>query len=87
MGDGYIPDSERKRKWKSFNYKSLPILQDVQRMTAALLIENIDVAFETWDWVCEEGSVTGEDFGSSYTYLVGEVYILWHLLYILWGGK
>ena len=43
LGDGYIPDSERKRKWKSFNYKSLPILQDVQRMTAALLIENIEV--------------------------------------------
>ena len=42
LGDGYIPDSERKRKWKSFNYKSLPILQDVQRMTAALLIENIE---------------------------------------------
>lgn len=51
LGDGYIPDSERKRKWKSFNYKSLPILQDVQRMTAALLIENIDVAFETWNRV------------------------------------
>ena len=51
LGDGYIPDSERKRKWKSFNYKSLPMLQDVQRMTAALLIENIDVAFETWNRV------------------------------------
>ena len=51
LGDGYIPDSERKRKWKSFNYKSLPMLQDVQRMTAALLIENIDVAFETWNKV------------------------------------
>lgn len=51
LRDGYIPDSERKRKWKSFNYKSLSILQDVQRMTAALLIENIDVAFETWNRV------------------------------------
>ena len=51
LGDGYIPDSERKRKWKSFNYKSLPILQDVQRMTAALLIENIDGAFEAWSKV------------------------------------
>ncbi|RKU62596.1 hypothetical protein DWX33_02470 [Parabacteroides sp. AF19-14] len=34
---------------------------------------------------CEEGSVTGEDFGSSYTYSVGEVYILWHLQYISYG--
>ena len=62
LGDGYIPDSERKRKWKSFNYKSLPILQDVQRMTAALLIENIDVAFETWNRVSWAKYYSFDDF-------------------------
>lgn len=62
LGDGYIPDSERKRKWKSFNYKSLPMLQDVQRMTAALLIENIDNAFEAWNKVSWAKYYSFDDF-------------------------
>ncbi len=39
--------------------------------------------------MCEEGSVTGEDFESGYTYLLGwvSIYLLALAVDILWGGK
>ena len=41
-------DSEIVAHWKSFNYKTLPTVKDVDVMTADILIENIDLAFTAW---------------------------------------
>lgn len=36
-------------QWKSFDYKILPKVEDIDVMTAELLIENIDLAFDVWE--------------------------------------
>lgn len=35
--------------WKSFDYRTLPTVKDVDVMKADILIENIDLAFEAWE--------------------------------------
>lgn len=37
-----------KRKWRAFSYKNLPKKYDAQVMTADFLIENIELAFQSW---------------------------------------
>ncbi|WP_291529054.1 hypothetical protein [Bacteroides sp. UBA939] len=46
---GYLPDSEWKRKWLSFDYKSLSIQLDIKCISAGYLIENIDQSFKVWE--------------------------------------
>lgn len=62
QGGGYIPESGRKRKWQLFSYRTLPVSQDVRRMTAELLIENIDHAFEAWGRAPWAGHYSFDDF-------------------------
>lgn len=62
LREGYIPESARKRKWKSFFYKSLPELPDIEQVTASYLIENIDNAFEVWRQVPWAKYYTFDDF-------------------------
>lgn len=44
---GYVTE-EIKKKWRNFDFRSLPKLRDVKVITADLLIENIDYAFKAW---------------------------------------
>ena len=46
---GYLPDSEWKRKWIGFNYRTLPKRPDIEYMSADYLIENIEQSFKVWE--------------------------------------
>lgn len=36
-------------EWKSFDYSKLPVIKDIDVITADLLIENVDLAFDVWE--------------------------------------
>lgn len=60
-GDGWLP-KEVIKKWKWFHYGNLPKINDIDVITADLLIENIDYAFEVWDKRSWSKYYTFEDF-------------------------
>lgn len=45
---GYLPDSEWKRKWLGFDYKTLSKRMDIHYISAEYLIEHIDHSFKVW---------------------------------------
>ena len=60
-GDGWLPQ-EVIKKWKWFHYENLPKINDIDVITADLLIENIDYAFEVWNKRSWSKYYTFEDF-------------------------
>lgn len=59
---GYLPDSEWKRKWTSFNYRTLPKRMDIHFITAEYLIENIEQSFKVWEETPWSKNYAFEDF-------------------------
>lgn len=60
-GDGWLP-KEVIKQWKWFHYENLPKINDIDVITADLLIENIDYAFEVWNKRSWSKYYTFEDF-------------------------
>lgn len=60
-GDGWL-SKEVIKKWEWFHYENLSKMNDIDVITADLLIENIDYAFEVWDKRSWSKYYTFEDF-------------------------